>query len=324
MPALAVEIRGEKRSLPLRNPVMVASGTFSNGLEYARVIDIERLGAIVSKGVTPRPRHGNETPRTVETAAGMLNSIGLQNIGVSALIKEVAPIWARWDVPVIVNIAGADPEEFALLAARLEGVDGVAALEINVSCPNVSHGLDYGQDPVMAAEVVAAVSSASTLPLIVKLTPNVTDASEVAEAVAAAGASALTVANTFLGMAIDVQRRRPVLPGVFGGLSGPAIKPLALRFVYEVSQAVEIPVIGCGGIMSGLDAVEYLMAGATAVQVGTATFQDPQRPLQVLDELTAFLEGEGVKDVAEIIGAAQVGRPGAGLPAARPVAEALS
>ena len=303
-PQLALEIAGPKQSLVLRNPVLVASGTFSNGLEYARIIEIERLGAIVSKGVTRRPRRGNDTPRTVETAAGMLNSIGLQNIGVSAVIKELAPVWARWDVPVVVNIAGSDPEDFGYLAGRLEGVDGVAAIEVNVSCPNVSHGLDYGQDPVMAAEVVEQVVAATTLPVIVKLTPNVTDPAEVAEAAAAAGASALTVSNTFLGMAIDSAARRPILPTTFGGLSGPAIKPLALRLVYEVAAAVAIPVIGSGGIVNGRDALEFLLAGASAVQVGTATFQDPHASLRVLDELTALLEEEGVSDVHEIIGAA--------------------
>ncbi|HEX5939779.1 MAG TPA: dihydroorotate dehydrogenase, partial [Dehalococcoidia bacterium] len=235
-PQLAIEIGGPKQSLHLRNPVLVASGTFSNGLEYARTIDIQRLGGIVSKGVTRRPRRGNDTPRTIETPAGMLNSIGLQNIGVSAVIKELAPIWARWDVPVIVNIAGSDPEDFGYLAGRLEGVSGVSAIEVNVSCPNVSHGLDYGQDPVMAAEVVEHVVAATTLPVIVKLTPNVTDPADVAEAAQVAGASALTVSNTFLGMAIDTATRQPVLPTTFGGLSGPAIKPLALRHVFEVAS----------------------------------------------------------------------------------------
>ena len=234
----------------------------------------------------------------------MLNSIGLQNVGVSALVSEVAPIWARWDVPVVANIAGADPDEFAQLASRLDGVPGVAALEVNVSCPNVSHGLDYGQDPVMAGEVTEAVISATTLPVIVKLTPNVTDIAEIAEAVAASGAAAVTIANTILGMALDARRRAPVLPTAMGGLSGPAIKPVILRQVYEVASAVEIPIIGCGGIMTGVDAAEYLIAGASAVQVGTATFQDPNVPLRILDELTAFLESEGVKHVREIVGTA--------------------
>jgi dihydroorotate dehydrogenase (NAD+) catalytic subunit len=303
-PQLAVEIAGPKQSLVLRNPVMVASGTFSNGLEYARIMAIDRLGAIVSKGVTRRPRRGNDTPRTVETAAGMLNSIGLQNIGVSAVIKELAPVWARWEVPVIVNIAGSDPEDFGYLAGRLDGVEGVAAIEVNVSCPNVSHGLDYGQDPVMAAEVVEQVAAATTLPVIVKLTPNVTDPADVAEAAAAAGASALTVSNTFLGMAIDSTTRQPTLPTTFGGLSGPAIKPLALRQVYEVAAAVTIPVIGSGGIINGRDALEFLMAGATAIQVGTATFQDPLASLRVLEELERLLQEDGVTDVHDVIGAA--------------------
>jgi dihydroorotate dehydrogenase (NAD+) catalytic subunit len=288
---------------------MTASGTFSNGLEYARIVEISRLGAIVSKGVTLRPRAGNPAPRTVETAAGMLNSIGLQNIGINALIKEVAPVWARWDVPVVVNIAGADPDEFGRLAARLEGVPGVAAVEVNVSCPNVSHGLDYGQDPALAAEVVHAVTSSTTLPAIVKLTPNVTDIVETADAVAEAGADAVTIANTLLGMAIDADSRAPVLPTLYGGLSGPAIKPFVLRQVYEVASSVDIPIIGCGGIMNGRDAAEYLMAGASAVQVGTGTFQDPRTPIRVIDELAEFLAAEGVADVQEIVGVALRQRP---------------
>lgn len=307
-PQLGVEfVSARMQTLTLRNPVMVASGTFSNGLEFARIIDLERLGAVVSKGVTLRPRRGNETPRTAETPSGMLNSIGLQNIGVGALVREVAPVWARWQTPVVVNIAGADADEFAELARRLDGVVGVAAVEVNISCPNVSHGLDFGQNPAMAGEVVQAVVSATGLPVIVKLTPNVTDIGEIAEAAAMAGACAVTVANTVLGMAIDVQRRQPILWTTFGGLSGPAIKPITLRLVYEVARSVDIPIIASGGIVSGLDAVECLMAGASAVQVGTATFQNPQQPIRVVDELAQFLVSEGVKDVAEIVGAAHKG-----------------
>src|SRR3990170_506194 len=286
---------------------MTASGTFSNGLEYAKVFDIQRLGAIVSKGTTLRPRSGHPQPRTAETPAGMLNAIGLQNIGVDALIRDVAPIWATWRVPVVVNISGDTVEEYGELAARLEGVAGVSALELNISCPNVAvGGMEFGQDPALAAAVTRRVLRQTTLPIIVKLTPNVTDIVAVARAVAEAGADAVTVINTVQGMAIDARKRRPVLSSIFGGLSGPAIKPIALRMVYQVAAAVDIPVIGCGGISTGVDAVEFIMAGATAVQVGTAPFFNPLAPIEVLEGIEAFLAEEGVDDVRQIIGAAQV------------------
>ncbi|MGI8550187.1 MAG: dihydroorotate dehydrogenase [Dehalococcoidia bacterium] len=303
---LAVEIapRG-KRPLSLRNPVMTASGTFSNGLEYARLIEIERLGAVVSKGTTLKPRRGNPQVRTAETPAGMLNSIGFQNIGLRALAREVAPIWATWQVPVIVNILGDSTGEYTELASALDEVPGVSALELNISCPNLdAGGMEFGVDPDLAAEVTAAAAGATTLPLIVKLTPNVTNISSIAAAVEAAGADAVCVANTLLGMAIDVQRRRPVLNRSVGGLSGPAVKPIILRMVYQVANTVKIPVIASGGICSGLDAVEFLLAGATAVQVGTATFRNPRAPLDVLDELVQFMQDEGIEDVRELIGAA--------------------
>jgi dihydroorotate dehydrogenase (NAD+) catalytic subunit len=306
---LAVELAPRrKQGLPLRNPVMTASGTFSNGLEATKIFDVERLGAIVSKGTTLRPRPGNPQPRTAETPSGMLNTIGLQNIGVEALIRDVAPVWATWRVPVIVNIAGETVEEFGELASRLDGVPGVSGLELNVSCPNVAvGGMLFGQDPKQAAAVTRAATRKSTLPVIVKLTPNVADVVAVARAVAEAGADAICLINTVQGMAIDVRSRRPVLSTVFGGLSGPAIKPIALRMVYQVAGAVDVPVVGCGGIRSGEDAIEFIMAGATAVEVGTATFANPRAPLEVLEGMERWLAQAGVADIEALVGAARAG-----------------
>jgi dihydroorotate dehydrogenase (NAD+) catalytic subunit len=307
---LAVEIAPRrKQGLPLQNPVMTASGTLSNGLEAARIFDVNRLGAIVSKGTTLRPRAGNPQPRTAETPSGMLNTIGLQNVGVEALVRDVAPVWATWRVPVIVNIAGETVDEFAAMASRLDGVPGVSGIEVNVSCPNVAvGGMLFGQDPKQAAAVTSAVVRATTLPVIVKLTPNVTDIVAVARAVVEAGADALCVINTLQAMAIDIRSRRPVLSTVFGGLSGPAIKPVALRAVYQVAGAVDVPVVGCGGVSSGEDAIEFIIAGATAVQVGTATFANPNAPLDVLDGIERFMADAGVSDVRELIGVARVQR----------------
>lgn len=292
--------------LSLRNPVMTASGTFSNGLEYARLIEINRLGAMVSKGTTLRPRKGNAQPRTAETPAGMLNSIGFQNIGVSAVIRDIAPVWAEWDLAVIVNILGDSPGEYAELAARLDGVPGVSGLELNISCPNLDvGGMEFGVDPRLAGEVTAAVRQATALPVAVKLTPNVTDIVPIALAVESAGADTICVANTLLGMAIDPIRRRFLLNRGVGGLSGPAVKPVILRMVYQVAAAVEVPVVASGGIASGEDAVEFLLAGATAIQVGTATFSNPSAPIDVLDGLIAYMRANGVEDVHELIGALQ-------------------
>lgn len=295
-----------KLELRLRNPIMTASGTFSNGMEVAKHYDVGRLGALVSKGTTLKPRRGNGVPRTVETAAGMINAIGFQNVGVSALISQVAPIWEKWATPVLVNIMGETLEEYGVLAARLDGVPGVAGLEVNVSCPNVeAGGIEFGQDPRAAGAVVREVSANTSLPFLVKLTPNVSDIRPVARAVEEAGAHGITVANTVPALAIDVKRRRPVLANVFGGLSGPAIKPIALRQVYLASSVVDFPVVASGGAMTGLDVVEFIMAGASAVQVGTASFLDPSAAWRILDELEAWCASEGLKSLEEIRGVAR-------------------
>lgn len=302
---LAVELAPRnRRRLLLKNPVMVASGTFGYGTELAEAVDLSRLGAIVCKGTTRYPRTGNPKPRLAETPAGLLNSIGLQNIGVWGVIKEKAPIWATWDVPVIVNVAGETVEEFAEIAGLLDDVAGVAGLELNISCPNVSRGLDFGIDPELAAAVTTAVKKATSLPVIVKLTPNVADIAAIARAVEAAGADAISLINTLLGMTIDIRRRRPVLGSLSGGLSGPAVRPIAVRMVYQVAQAVEVPVIGIGGITSTEDAIEFLMAGATAIQVGTANFINPRVSLDVVEGLEGFMAKENIEEVQELIGAA--------------------
>ena len=297
---------GGKQELLLQNPVLTASGTLSNGIEFARRFDIDALGGVISKGTTLRPRRGNPQPRTVETPAGMINSIGFQNVGVGALIRDLAPAWARWDTPVLVNIMGDSVREFGLLAARLEGVPGVAGLEVNVSCPNVEvGGMEFGQDCDLTAEVVAEVRRSTTLPFAVKLTPSVTDIRPFAEVCEEAGADALSLINTVPATAIDIERRRPAIATIFGGLSGPAIKPIALRSVYMAASVTSLPIIASGGVVSGRDAVEFLMAGAVAVQVGTATFTDPAAPWRVLDELRAWCEAEGVERLDEIVGAAR-------------------
>jgi len=307
---LSVEIAGGKRTLTLANPVMTASGTFSYGVEYAKVFDIQRLGAIVTKTTTLRPRAGSPAGgRIDETSAGMLNSIGLQNIGMTKLIRELAPIWARWRVPVIVSILGSTVEEYGQCAARLEGVEGVAGIELNISSPNAQRGgMEFGQEPSTAAAVTEACVRATTLPLIVKLTPNVTDIAAIARAVVDAGANALCVINTLQAMSIDSTSRRPRIARTFAGLSGPAIKPVALRMVWQVSSAVDVPVIGCGGILTADDAIEFLLAGASAVQVGTATFRNPLAPLEILDGLERYMRIHDVSEVSELTAAARSAR----------------
>jgi len=295
-----------KRGLLLANPVMTASGTFGYGTEYSQVFDIQRLGAIICKGTTLEPREGNPQPRLFETASGLLNSIGWQNIGVKALIKEKSPIWSGWRVPVIVNIGGDTVDDYARLAKELDGVAGISGIEVNISCPNVKvGGAAFGVNPDSAAGVTAAVRAATSLPVIVKLTPNTNDITGVAKAAAAAGADSISLINTLRATAIDINKRRPAIGNVICGLSGPAIKPVALAMVYEVAGSVNVPVIGCGGITSAEDAIEFIMAGASAVQVGSATFGNPRASLDVLEGIERFMEKEGIKSLGEIIGAAR-------------------
>ena len=298
---------GAKRSLVLPNPVLVASGTFGYGLDYQKVFDIQRLGGIVTKTTTLAPRRGNAAPRIAEVPGGMLNSIGLQNIGVSALVRDLAPVYETWRVPVIVSIMGFTVGEYAEVAARLEGVAAFSGIELNLSCPNTERGgIEFGQEPEAAADVVRRVMRATTLPVIAKLTPNVADPKPVARAVVEAGAHALCVGNTLLGMAMDRDRKRPAIAATYAGLSGPALKPVQLRQVYEIAGAVDAPIIGCGGIMTAGDAIDYLMAGARAVQVGTATFANPLAPLEVLEGIERYCCEQGVADVCELTGAGRV------------------
>jgi dihydroorotate dehydrogenase (NAD+) catalytic subunit len=312
-PILSVDLApGTKQGLLLPNPVMVASGTFGYGVEYARVFDIQRLGGIVTKTTTLAPRRGNGPVRIAETAGGMLNSIGLQNIGVSALVRDLAPVFEKWRVPVIVSIMGFTVQEYADVAERLEGVDGFGGIELNLSCPNTERGgIEFGQDAESAADVVKRVLRSTTLPVIAKLTPNVTDPVVIAEAVARAGAHALCVGNTLVGMAMDPEKRRPAIAATYAGLSGPALKPVQLRQVYKIAEAVQVPIIGCGGITTAEDALDYLLAGATAVQVGTATFVNPLAPLEVLEGLERHCCERGVSQLCELVG---LGRSGGRCP----------
>ncbi len=286
------------RGLRLATPVLVASGTFGYGFDAPQV-DRSALGAIITKGTTPRARAGNEPLRIAETPSGMLNAIGLQNPGVEQVARAYAPIWASWPTPVIVNVAGDSIEDYAMVASRLDGVAGIAGLELNISCPNVANGLQFGVDAGLAAELTAAVRRASSLPLMVKLTPNVTDIVAIGRAVEDAGADAVSAINTYVGMSIDIRRRRPMLSRRSGGLSGPAIKPLALHAVWSLSEALSIPVVAIGGIMTADDALEFLLAGASAVQLGTVNYVRPQAAREVLDGVTAYLRDRDFRSVRD-------------------------
>ena len=292
------------RGLRLKNPVMTASGTFGQGVEYAELIDVSRLGAIVNKGTTPAARPGNPQYRIAETPSGILNSIGLENPGAVEVARKYGKAWAELGVAVIVNVAGYSVDDYVYVVHEMTGTPGVVAYEINVSCPNVKGGMLFGCDPDLAAEVTRAVKAETDLPVIVKLTPNAPDVVAVARACEEAGADALTAINTVLGMRIDTRRRRPILGTGSGGLSGPAIRPIAVHITYQVAQAVAIPIIGAGGITSAQDALEFLMAGASAVQVGTATFADPLAPLKVIEGLAAYVKDHGLASIRDVIGAA--------------------
>ena len=298
------------RGLVLDNPILVASGTFGYGTEYADVVEVQRLGAICCKGTTLRPRIGNPTPRVTETPGGMLNSIGLQNPGVDAVIAKYAETWAGWKVPVIVNVAGESVADYVEVVRRLEGVPGIAGIELNISCPNVgAGGIQFAIDAQAAAGVTAAVRRATDLPLLVKLSPNVADVRPIARAIADAGADALTAINTLSGIAVAPTRAKPLLGNTYGGLSGPAIKPVALRIVYEVSQVVDIPVVAIGGVTELADVLDYLAVGAVAVQVGTAIFADPTLPVRLVDELAAECGRRGLTSHRDLIGTALPKKP---------------
>ena len=287
------------RGLRLRSPILVASGTFGYGFD-APLVDRSALGAIFSKGTTRLARQGNAPTRIAETASGMLNAIGLQNPGVEQVASVYAPLWATWDLPVIVNVAGESIEDYLAVVRRLDRVAGVAGFELNISCPNVARGLQFGVDGGLAGELTAAVRSVTSLPLIVKLTPNVTDIVAVARAVEAAGADCISAINTYVGMAINTRRGQPVLAQIFGGLSGPAIKPLALQAVWQVAGAVQIPVIGIGGIATVSDALEFLMAGAVAVQLGTVNYSHPQAAAEIRSGVITYLDAGGLRDLSAL------------------------
>ena len=296
--------------LRLANPVLVASGTFGYASELAGLVDVARLGGIVTKTVTVKPRPGNPPPRIVETPAGMLNAIGLQNVGIDRFVTEKLPYLAGLDPVVLVSIMGYTTGEFVALAERLDGLPGVDGLELNLSCPNVAYSAGGGarmfaHDPELTAEAVRAVRAVTSLPVIAKLGPDVADIAAIGRAAEDAGADALAVMNTIPGMVIDIERRRPVLANVTGGLSGPAIRPLAVRLTYQLASAVDIPVVGIGGIIDHRDALQFLLAGASAVQVGTATFTNPRAALEVLDGLDGYFRDTGVERIADLIGAAQ-------------------
>lgn len=299
-PDLKVKIAGE---LTLRNPVMTASGTFGYASEFVDLVDLNRLGAIIVKGLSLEPSSGNPPPRIVETPCGMLNAIGLENVGIEAFLSEKLPFLKTLSSPVILNIYGKSIEEYSLLAKRIEDVDGIAGVEVNISCPNVkSGGIAFGVDPMSAFEVISAVRKQTLKPLIVKLSPNVTDITLIARSAVDAGADCLSLINTLTGMAIDIETRRPKLANITGGLSGPAIKPVALRMVWQVASAVSVPVIGIGGIMTASDAIEFLIAGASAIQVGTANFVNPRATMDIIEGIEEFLIRNNIEKISDIIG----------------------
>ncbi len=293
--------------LRLKNPVITASGTYGYGREYSSIVDVNDLGGIVVKGISLKPRPGNPPPRIVETPCGMLNAIGLANVGIEVFLKEKLPWLQRLDTVVIANIYGHSIEEYGLVAAELRGVEGISAIEVNISCPNVEcGGMAFGTDPEFAARVTETVRKNTDKPTIIKLSPNVTDIRVIARAVERAGADIVSLTNTLTGMAIDIETKRPKLANVSGGLSGPAIRPVALFMVYQVVRSVSIPVIGMGGIMNERDALEFLIAGARAIQVGTANFVDPQAPLRIIEGLKNYCRENALNSLEEIVGSLQI------------------
>lgn len=294
--------------LTLRNPVMTASGTFGYGQEFAELVNLHRLGAIVVKGISILPRCGNPPPRIVETTGGMLNAIGLENVGVEGFLRDKLPFLKELGTPLVVNILGNSLDDYACLAEMLNDIEGISAIEVNISCPNVKEGgVAFGTDPVMVHAVTKAVREKTTRPVIIKLSPNVSDITSTAKAAEAGGADAVSLINTLIGMAINHRTRTPRLANVIGGLSGPAIKPIALRMVWQTAGAVKIPVIGIGGIMNAEDALEFLIAGASAVQIGTANFVNPDTAEKVVDGITAYLHENGCDSLREIIGSLRLG-----------------
>jgi len=305
-PNLEVEIAGTK----LKNPIMTASGTFGYGQEYEPFVDLNRLGAIILKGITLKPKKGNLPPRIIETPSGILNAIGLQNVGVEVLIKEKLPYLQKFNTPVIINISGDTIEEYVKLAIRLEEASQelrIVGLEVNISCPNVKKGgVAWGTDAKATYKVVSSIRKITTLPLIVKLTPNVTDIKAIAQAAEEAGADALSLINTLVGMAIDIDSRRPKLANISGGLSGPAVKPVALWMVWQVFQTVNIPIIGIGGIMKVEDALEFIIAGARAIQIGTANLVNPQVTMEIIEGMEKYLAENNIKDINELVGSIKI------------------
>lgn len=301
------DLRVNIGSLELQNPVMTASGTFGYAREFENLLNLHRLGGIIVKGISLEPRSGNPPPRIVETACGMLNAIGLQNVGVERFISEKIPYLRGINVPIVVNILGDSLEEYQEITRRLVGVEGIAAIEVNISCPNVKKGgVAFGTDPKMAAAVTEIVKKTADVPIMVKLSPNVSDIALLAQAVEDGGADSISLINTLIGMAIDVKKRKPVLANVIGGLSGPAIKPIALRMVYQVARTVEIPVIGIGGIDTTEDALEFILAGATAVQIGTANFVNPRISEEIVDGLGDYVKDQQLTSIRDLIGALAV------------------
>ena len=300
-------INSGKQNLSLINPILVASGTFSNGLEMSKYKEIDKLGGIISKGTTIKPREGNDTPRLIETPSGLINSIGFQNIGATKFIEDIVPIWQKWNVATIVNIMGYTVQEYGILAEKFDDINSIDALEINISCPNVeAGGIEFGQDPQLAKEVMKVVKKRTEKPCIVKLSPIVSNIQEIISVLQDNGADAVTISNTYPAMAVDIKQRKPVLGAKFGGLSGPAVKSMTIRNIYISYQIAKVPIVASGGIMNAEDVIEAMMAGASAVQIGTATYIDPSAPWNIIKGIEQWCDANSVTDINELIGSAVV------------------